>query len=444
MSQGLKKATSIPDIYAALLQKPLTVDDLNDFFIETSKARGERSRSQMARFLKRNMDIDQHLLFAGYRGCGKSTELKKLEKDLRDQFLIINFSVYEELDPTDIGYLELIIVTMERLFTFANDNELDINKNYIKQVQEFLFNKEIEDITNRYMEIGSEVGSKTTLTIPLIQKFFANLKASLKLNKTVKTSVKQKIEPYFSVLMESCNSLIKEIKLKLNSLNKEDLLIIIEDLDKVRIDKAQSLFFDYANQITQLKTNVIFTFPIALQYNNRFRSVKDYFYFFELPMIKVAEKDGTISEEGVNTMVDIVRARMELRLFEDIDVLKSLIAYSGGCLRDLFMMILNASENTEDEEREQINTADKNYAVQKLKKEYSNTIADHQDDNGNVKIKVADLFDALTNLAQSETKKLDNTEATMVLRQNLTILGYNGEGWCDVHPIVKLILQERQ
>ncbi|GAB5527143.1 MAG: hypothetical protein Roseis2KO_50150 [Roseivirga sp.] len=444
MSQGLKRAASIPDIYAALLQKPLTVDDLNDFFIETSKARGERSRSQMARFLKRNMEIDQHLLFAGYRGCGKSTELKKLEKDLRDQFLIINFSVYEELDPTDIGYLELIIVTMERLFTFANDNELDINKNYIKQVQEFLFNKEIEDITNRYMEIGSEVGSKTTLTIPLIQKFFANLKASLKLNKTVKTSVTQKIEPYFSILMESCNSLIKEIKLKLNSLNKEDLLIIIEDLDKVRIDKAQSLFFDYVNQITQLKTNVIFTFPIALQYNNRFRSVKDYFYFFELPMIKVAEKDGTISEEGVNTMVDIVRARMDLSLFEDIDVLKSLIAYSGGCLRDLFMMILNASENTEDEEREQINTADKNYAVQKLKKEYSNTIADHLDDNNNVKIKVADLFDTLTDLAQSETKKLDNTEAAMVLRQNLTILGYNGEGWCDVHPIVKLILQERQ
>ncbi len=444
MSQGLKKATSIPYIYAALLQKPLTVDDLNDFFIETSKARGERSRSQMARFLKRNMGIDQHLLFAGYRGCGKSTELKKLEKDLRDQFLIINFSVYEELDPTDIGYLELIIVTMERLFTFANDNELDINKNYIKQVQEFLFNKEIEDITHRYMEIGSEVGSKTTLTIPLIQKFFANLKASLKLNKTVKTSVKQKIEPYFSVLMESCNALIKEIKLKLNSLNKQDLLIIIEDLDKVRIDIAQSLFFDYANQITQLKTNVIFTFPIALQYNNRFRSVKDYFYFFELPMIKVAEKDGTISEEGVNTMVDIVRARMDLSLFEDIDVLKSLIACSGGCLRDLFMMILNASENTEDEEREQINTADKNYAVQKLKKEYSNTIADHLDDNNNVKIKVADLFDTLTDLAQSETKKLDNTEAAMVLRQNLTILGYNGEGWCDVHPIVKLILQERQ
>lgn len=444
MSQGLKKATSIPDIYAALLQKPLTVNDLDTFFIETSDARGERSRTQMARFLKRNMEIDQHLLFVGYRGCGKSTELKKLEKDIQDDFLVINFSVYEELDPTDLSYLELIIVTMERLFTFANDQKLKINKTYIKQVQEFLYSKEIEELTQRYMELGAEAGSQTTLTVPLIQKFFMNLKASLKLNKTVKASVKKKIEPYFSVLMASCNSLIKEIKLKLSSLNKQDLLIIIEDLDKVRIDKAQSLFFDYANQITQLKANVIFTFPIGLYYHSRFTSVKGYFRVYELPMIKVAEKDGVVSEEGVNAMMDIVKARMDLNLFENISVLKSLIAHSGGCLRDLFIMILNASENTEDEGRDQINIEDRDYAIQKLKKEYNNTIADHLDDNGNVKIKAAELFEALINLAQSSTKKLDNTEATMILRQNLTILGYNGEGWCDVHPIVKLILQERQ
>jgi len=30
------------------------------------------------------------------------------------------------------------------------------------------------------------------------------------------------------------------------------------------------------------------------------------------------------------------------------------------------------------------------------------------------------------------------------LMSNLTILNYNGENWCDVHPMVRDILKERK
>ena len=44
----------------------------------------------------------------------------------------------------------------------------------------------------------------------------------------------------------------------------------------------------------------------------------------------------------------------------------------------------------------------------------------------------------------SKTKKVDNTLTVLGLRHNLCILGYNDEGWCDVHPVVRTILQERE
>jgi hypothetical protein len=49
----------------------------------------------------------------------------------------------------------------------------------------------------------------------------------------------------------------------------------------------------------------------------------------------------------------------------------------------------------------------------------------------------------LVEVAMDPTKKVNNTEEILDLRQNLCILGYNGDGWCDVHPLVKDILIER-
>ncbi|MGB7510142.1 MAG: hypothetical protein WBP54_02510 [Pelodictyon phaeoclathratiforme] len=65
-------------------------------------------------------------------------------------------------------------------------------------------------------------------------------------------------------------------------------------------------------------------------------------------------------------------------------------------------------------------------------------------ENNEVVITVKEYYDTLQLVALSETKKVDNTGAALDLRQNLCILGYNDEGWCDVHPVVRSILQERK
>ena len=76
----------------------------------------------------------------------------------------------------------------------------------------------------------------------------------------------------------------------------KDVLIIVEDLDKIPIDRAESLFFNYASQLAQLQASVIFTFPITLLYNQKLNIIRQYFdYDFELPMIKVNNKDGSIN-----------------------------------------------------------------------------------------------------------------------------------------------------
>ncbi len=82
----------------------------------------------MARLLRDNMDTNEHILFGGYKGCGKSTELNYLEKLLSDDFLVINVSIHEDLDPVNLEYIELFIVAMEQLFRAAVERKLKISK----------------------------------------------------------------------------------------------------------------------------------------------------------------------------------------------------------------------------------------------------------------------------------------------------------------------------
>jgi hypothetical protein len=159
-------------------------------------------------------------------------------------------------------------------------------------------------------------------------------------------------------------------------------------------------------------------------------------------MIKITNKDGSENEEGINTLFDIAEARMTFDLLEDKVLLKKLMLKTGGNIRDYFTLIKEAAACAIDDDRDKINDEDCEKAVLLLKKEYRNTIAD--DNQNGVMIKAVDFYETLETLANNPNKMIDNTETTLRLRQNLCILGYNGEGWVDVHPIVKDILQDRQ
>jgi predicted ATP-dependent protease len=117
---------------------------------------------------------------------------------------------------------------------------------------------------------------------------------------------------------------------------------------------------------------------------------------------------------------------------------------SGGCLRDCFNLVKEAAEFAMDDERKSINQSDYHKAYLTLKREYKASIADYQPDGQKEKISVEQFYQALAAIANNRNKTMpDETNVAMVLRQNLMVLGYNGEGWCDVHPVVRDILAER-
>lgn len=437
---------TLEDISILLSPTPLTIQDLQQYYVNLVDARGDNPIASLKRRLNKKTNGQLQVLFSGYRGCGKSTELNKLQSEINKDFIVLNFSVLRELDPINMNYVELFILTMEKLFEIVEKYNIDISPTFLKSIKAWTQTEEIEKIRSTSTDISVEAGVETNLGLPWFTNFFAKIRAAGNASFSAKRTIKEAIEHRLSDLIDQCNDLIREVKQNLATINKKGLLIVIEDLDKLSIEKAEELFFLHSHVLTSLQTNVIFTFPIALRHHPKSIIIKSNFdEDFELPMVKVKDKQGNLFEAGRKALFKIITGRIGKNVFENNELIYKFIDMSGGCIRDLFRMIRDAADNALNFDRDKITEPDFYKSFLRLKRDYENTIAEKRisTPDGIVITTVEDYYNTLKIVANSPTKKADNTEISLDLRQTLCILGYNDEGWCDVHPVVRKILEER-
>lgn len=429
-------------IHQALSLEPLRGENMEQYYVDLFNARGDNPVKSLRRRLNADPRGKLQILFSGYRGCGKSTELNKLKTEIENDFIVLSFSILQELDPVNINYVELVMLTMEKLFEVAEAKKLSIDPKLLKTIQNWLNTEEIQKVKAVSAELSAEIGAEINASLPWFVKIFANLRLSGNASYSAKKTITEVVERRLSDLISYCNTLINEIKIELFEINK-GLVVVIEDLDKLSIDKAEEIFFNHSNILTSLNTHVVFTFPISLRHHPNANIIKaNYNEDFELPMVKVTDRAGNQYKNGREALYNLVSKRIETGSFEMPKLLYQFIDLSGGCIRDLFRLIRDAADSALNDNREAITQTDYDKAFKRLKRDYENTIAEKRKDD-KVLITTDEYYNTLVDIATNPIKKGNNTAAELDLRQNLCILGYNDEGWCDVHPIVRAILKER-
>ena len=430
------KELTLEDVITSNLKpKALTGIDFENFYVDISEGRGENPMGKIERLLK-NSDENSHILFAGYTGCGKSTELNKLQKLLELNNLVLNYSVIVELNAQTLNYIELFIVTMEKLFLLAQERKIPISKALLSTIQDWSSNTDLQKIKSFTSGLEVEAGVETNISIPFFLKFFGGIKGGMKYNSDNK-------EPRLSEFVGLCNALIWEIrKYAVSHLHLNGLVIIVEDLDKVPLEFAEKVFFDNTSILSSLQAHIIYTLPIAIRYHYKSKVLGTYFQIYDLKMVKVKNKDGQPFEKGRNLLFELVQKRLPDTLFESRNLILKFIDLSGGCIRDIFMMLNNAANAALDRGETRIEESHFNIAKNAIITDYRNTIAEKVVE-GHVRVKVKEYYDILVELSSNANKQVENTEASLDLRYSQCILGYNGEDWVDLHPAVRHIVEER-
>lgn len=430
----MNQAKRLSDILKVTGKKPLTGNDFDRFFVNTDDARGRRSALLMADYLCSLNENPQKILFTGHRGSGKSTELWRLQQQVKDMYFPITFSLGDHLDPLNLEYIDLVFLVMERTYHAAGEYNIKIDEDLLNNILRWV--EETTDIKTKDQKSGIEVEAGAS-TPKILSALFARVKGILKMSSSTKLEIRRKIEPRISQLLERCNRLLQAINNELHKTGKRTL-VIVEDLDKVSVRTARKFFCENAEVLVRLDTHIIYTVPIFMFYSRDIAALRRSFDHEEvLPMIKVKEKDNRkLYLPGQEAIEAIVYKRIAKEIIDNKAILY-MFENSGGCLNDIFEMLRSgALEGMREKKKFDLDLA--KTGAKEIKRFYEMALSTSPEGD----IHPEQYFKKLDEVYHSPSKKISADPVTMDLLNSLALLEYNGERWIDVHPLVVTLMKE--
>ena len=322
-----KKATTIRDAWLACELGPLS-GPTQAWRMDLSEARGTKAHTRLETYLElRDPGRFVHSAFTGHRGCGKSTELLRLKQKWDKNLFVVYFEVTDLLDPNDIAFSDLFLAISMQLAQAFHDAEMPLDRRILKSVESFAASviQETTNATKAQIEAGATVEAGGA--IPFFGKLKAWITSQYKASTDHKQTIRRIFERDITRLITDTNLLLDDAREKLRRANRgqTDLLIILDNLDRIPPDVGEKLVFQHGDSLKQLRTNVIYTVPVSVLHSPK--GLEHVFAKHDiLPMVKVFRysrraKNLRWDAAGVAALVDALGHRVDIEsVFESADL----------------------------------------------------------------------------------------------------------------------------
>ncbi len=356
--------------------------------------------------------------FSGHRGCGKSTELLHLmsSPDIQMKYWPINFSIRDEADIIDLDFRDVLLAVGGRMFRDYRRGGGQLPEQLLKELNSWRgrVEEEVRTISGRPLEF--EFGAA-------VDAFFANAGLKMKLEPTTRAELRQVFERDITGLIAVINNIAAAIYSK----EKRIPLILIDDLDKPNLEAARAIFHDRREIMMQPTCAIVYTVSSALFYSKDFDAIRDQAYFLPNIMLHPPQKLDERDQEGYETLRRFVHLRMDANLI-DPPALEDAITYSGGVFREMARIMRTAIGRARRRKAGKVEGSDVEAATTEIRNEYR---------------RILDKEDLEILRKVNENNRLEYNDRLTPLLQLLALLEYrNGENWCDVHPVLRKVLNE--
>lgn len=400
--------------------KPLEQGDPR--YLDLKQVRNNKSVSTLAkRIVRTTQDKDFcKQLVTGHTGCGKSTELKRLQKQLEDdQYFVIYVDVESSLDLGQITYQDVLLNIAQATVEALAAAQANLDAKFLSELQHLLAEKIVTEDYVKETKTSASANADVGLDIPLIAKLLTRITGEIRSGSSHREQIREKIKNVQQEFIAKLNDLLLAARLKLQEQKKADLVVIVDGLEKIKESATyDALFIEHAEQLNEINCHILYTIPIALAST---ANLGDFFAndIFFVPMVKYQ------SDEGKEYLTKLVNKRIQVaKLFADEALLDQLIAMSGGSIRDLFRLIRLASET---DDGDTIQAADVQRAISNLVKDYDRLVKE-------------DDVALLKEIARDQRVIKDGDKRYERLLSLRLVNEYeNGRHWADLHPALRKI-----
>lgn len=414
-------AETLEDAYNALdPRQPITPEQVDTLFVARPNSPIRKIEAQLELSNSR-----LKLLFVGHRGSGKSSEMAYLSTLLTAHFLSIPIPLYNIFKSPAVSHTEVIFAMTLRLLVQAT-SEAVVARGVLSQVWEnFLEESYVALKRLIFGDAHIEADRQQTVTLKL-NVLAAELETKIGTESFTRSQVREKFEGRLVDLLEQIDHVTHLLEEKIG----RNLVLIVEDLDKFDPADTRRLFLDHARTLTAPYPSIIYSFPVAMRYDNDFKEIEQGFDDVHmLPNVALNNRNGTPDKEGWETMVHIWQRRVMPELFAE-GVTEEAVALSGGHVKSLIQLMQQAVLNAVVDEAGIVQLSHLMQAQRAMRDDYIVLLRREQ-------------IRLLRTLRDDSDKDLvDTTPEKQALLSNGSLLEYADERgpWADVNPVVLELL----
>jgi len=372
------------------------------------------------------------IIFAGHRGCGKSTLLAKFSTQMIEKgYCVALFSVADLIEMSDVNHVNILYAIALTLLGKLKEVGVNISKETEQSLLDWFTTTQTETVTK---DLKSEVG--------VGGEWFKIITAKLKNEATFREEIKKTYVRRVSELVKKAD----EIATIIQANTKKEVLVVIDDLDKLDLGLVEEIYKNNINSLFLPKFRIVYTIPISAIRNNELLAVLQSLVSRPLLMAVCKffkpgdshKQDGVPKEKFVNLFLEILKKRIPEELIEPETAIK-IVLKSGGVVRELVRIARECCSQClllirSEPERSDIKINDEilQLAIKDLRNEFARPLGEN-------------LYSILVTTYENFTPKDAKSEEFLSLLHGLYVLEYeNDDLWYDVHPIVVDLLKRKK
>ncbi len=331
-------------LYRALVDRPLEPDDAwyVDLYHDPRLAAYDPVE-QLATGIEWS-DLESTHLFSGFRGTGKSTELRRLRARLEatGRYKVVLCDMVETLNlatPIDIADF---LIGVAGAFSDALAEDPDLlghepgGESYWARVVRLLERTDVD--------VGVQAGGGVGIAS-------ATLKANIRQDPTFRERLRERMDGHLGALVADVHAYVKSCVHALQTRHGAEVqvVLLLDSIEQIRgtsMSNAESvyasveaLFSNHADSLRFHEIHVVYTVPPWLKIRSP-GIAGEYGGMHLLPCVRVEDREGRPFQPALDALERVVAARGDwARLLGDRARLDRLILASGGYLRDLFRLL---------------------------------------------------------------------------------------------------------
>ena len=327
-------------------------DDLERLYQPLDKYR-ENDGGKMLWFLGLRGNVDDqdlrvakdrlHVLYGGHRGCGKSTELRRLRRQLHDQkrFYVLFIDAEVELSIHNLRYIDVLLSVAKKLFEQLERDQIEVDKVFLEQIEQWFDTQILQRIKQFGAHLRVDAGAETRAGVPGLARLFGKLIAQISAGSDYREEIRREVQSSYGELVRAFNNLLVHAEQRIVQKNLgRKLLFIVDGTDKLNQEDARRLFVDDIHQLQAVSGYFICCAPLLFLNT----SPRSDFLSYRLPMVKLCSKGAEYDPQApaAQALRALSLKRVDGKLFSDQHALDELVAASGGHLRDLISLLAEA------------------------------------------------------------------------------------------------------